>query len=151
MNQQLTKYYGHLIRLFLAMTALQCKHQAINKILFYNNIDFQGKRKIAKQSFYENIDLILSRNINRNYTNIFSFIDFCHNMDKAIRSGETLPLGCGNILFYGHLVRERLHLPALLQNLSMKWSGVVQFWSLMRRTLFSIPAILLTSRGKLLL
>lgn len=33
--------------------------------------------------------------------NIFSFIDFCHNMDKAIRSGATLPLGCGNILFYG--------------------------------------------------
>lgn len=36
-----------------------------------------------------------------NEENIFSFIDFCHNMDKAIRSGETLPLGCGNILFYG--------------------------------------------------
>ena len=44
-------------------------------MVFYNNIDFQGKRKIAKQSFYENIDLILSRNINRNYTNIFSFIE----------------------------------------------------------------------------
>lgn len=46
-----------------------------NTLYFYNNIDFQGKRKISKQCFYEDIELVLNRNINRNYENIFSFIE----------------------------------------------------------------------------
>lgn len=46
-----------------------------NTLYFYNNIEFQGKRKISKQYFYKNIELVLNRNINRNYENIFSFIE----------------------------------------------------------------------------
>ncbi|MFQ7520889.1 MAG: M20/M25/M40 family metallo-hydrolase [Clostridium sp.] len=68
------KYSYDLINKILNQ-ALDLGYYNKNTLEFYNNIDFQGKRKIAKQSFYENIDLILSRNINRNYTNIFSFIE----------------------------------------------------------------------------
>lgn len=68
------KYSYDLINKILNQ-ALNLGYYNKNTLEFYNNIDFQGKRKIAKQSFYENIDLILSRNINRNYTNIFSFIE----------------------------------------------------------------------------
>lgn len=74
-------------------------YDALDRIL-YSYLSLENGGCFQHKKIY-NTDSSFTLNGVCTEEDIFSFVDFCHNMDKAIRSGLTLPLGCGNILFYG--------------------------------------------------